>query len=206
MNTKIFFRFQSNKYEVGPGSISWYMDFSTIEEAMKQDILKIWKNIDDKEFYNEQVRKLENKAPVKKIWQEFVNAGYKSKWVEPGLSCFANVGDLFIYWNAITYPEDFIEEFYLLEFIGEFIDKGSDNEDCVQFVKEVERRDLEDCLPIIELLEIPDLEVDDFIKDIGFSGVDNLIDAAENYLAIYREGRLGEYELELGFLEALEND
>lgn len=178
MKTGTYYRIQSRRYDVGPGSISWHVTCSTVEEAMRRDIYEGWK--DDNEFYAQQIRKLEHGAPLQDIWQEFIGAGYKYGWVEPGLSCYDTIGQLLDYCDVpMTKKLEALledgEEYYILVFEGGYVGKGSGGEDCVKFIREIERREVVDITTIVEFLRRFGEPARDFIIYEGHESIDGLI-------------------------------
>jgi len=178
MKTGTYYRVQSRKYDVGSESISWHMTCSTVEEAMRRDIFGKWK--DDNEFYAQQIRKLEHGAPLQEVWQEFIGAGYKYGWVQPGLSCYEDFGLLLDYWDAFMTEglEALMEEGednYILVFEGEYVGEGSSGEDCVKFIREIRRIEMMDISTIIEFRQRFGEPAREFIMYGGHESIDELI-------------------------------
>lgn len=178
MKTGTYYRVQSRKYDVGSESISWHVTCSTVEEAMRRDVYWEWKG--NNEFYAQQIRKLEHGAPLQEVWQEFIGAGYKYGWVEPGLSCYDSLGLLLDYWDAFMMGclEALMEEGednYILVFEGEYVGEGSDGEDCVKLIREIERREVIEISTIIEFWQQFGEPAREFIMYGGHESIDELI-------------------------------
>jgi len=178
MKKGTYYRVQSRKYDVGSESISWHVTCSTVEEAMRRDIYEGWKG--NNEFYAQQIRKLEHGAPLQEVWQEFIGAGYKYGWVEPGLSCYDTIGQLLDYCDVPMTKRleallEYGEEYYILVFEGEYVGKGSGGEDCVKFIREIERREVVDITTIVEFWQQFGEPGREFIMYGGHESIDELI-------------------------------
>ncbi len=190
MKTGIFYRVQSTKYDVSRESISWHMRCDTVEKAMELDIFRVWG--DSSKFYAQQIQKLKLGAPVKEIWGEFIKEGYKSECVQPGLSCYEDFGRLLEFWEdrmGLDRLMDEADENYIVIFEGEYVGEGSSGEDCVKFIREIERVGIGDLEPIIELWLHGGERGRELILYGGHESIEELLEAV-NRVCIEREDEL----------------
>lgn len=129
----IFYRLQSNNYEINEKHISFNCNFSSIEEAMEADLLD-----SNLITLNELNIQKENKS-IREIWTFYkkTQSNLLYGWVEPGICCYREPKDLYNYFENY-FTEDNNTD-YILIFDGEFIDFGSEGEDCAKFIKEINR-------------------------------------------------------------------
>ncbi|OSA73629.1 hypothetical protein B2H86_14885 [Clostridium botulinum] len=125
----IFYRLQSDDYEITSEHISFNCNFDTLEEAIREDIM-------ESKVILEVLLKSQE---LKKIWGDYKNSNRVYGWVEPGTCCYRSPEDLYNFFGSYFLEiEDNMND-YILIFEGEFIDYGSEGEDCAKFIKEVER-------------------------------------------------------------------
>ncbi|HEY5587715.1 MAG TPA: hypothetical protein VIK86_02030 [Candidatus Paceibacterota bacterium] len=135
----IFYRSQSESYNIDENSISFNCNFNTLEEAMTEDITEFYNELELEEF--KQLLKIKN---LKEIWEQCKKENKTQGWVEPAICCFSKPQNLIeYYYDYFTDDFDFSNE-YILIFEGEFIDYGSEGEDCAIFIKEIERMSVEE--------------------------------------------------------------
>jgi hypothetical protein len=145
----IFYRLQEKDYDITPDHISFNANFESLEKAMKADLL------DSELLSNKELNELLKSQSIKEIWSDIkINQSkFLYGWVESGTSCFRNPEDLFNYFFDCFTEIDTSDTNYILVFEGNFIDYGSEGEDCVKFIREVERLSTKDFLDRFNLKE-----------------------------------------------------
>lgn len=148
-----FYRLQDKDYELKEGWQSYYINCSSLEEAMLLDIKEEW----EMEELADQLEIEYDERNIKKAWWNLVREGNIPVNAETGVSCFADKEKLKDYikreldvairtrHNDSWYNTN---EYEIVEFEGEwsYKDTGMDGEDIADVIKEIRRISIEDFL------------------------------------------------------------
>lgn len=148
----MYYRLQCEHYNVTPETKSIPWKYESIHEAMYDDLDEHF-GINIEEIIDGRYNIENNTELIERLWNEKVQEAENNGtiydmrlYVERGVSCFSDPKQLIEYFEEEG--RDSLEEQsgYILVFDGYWVGYGLDDEDIVQFTKEIERIDIEEFL------------------------------------------------------------
>jgi hypothetical protein len=164
----IFYRLQSEEYDVNSESRSFWSCYDDMEEAMEEDIKEWiigfepnehWIDLDNYEIDDKDLKEEYDKCnSIKYLWNKMISEGNEARRIHDGISCYdedrqEELRRYFEYHRRVgtkSMLDAYGEGYYILVFEGEYVGTGLDGEDLAIFEKEIKRMTVKEFIDSLE--------------------------------------------------------